>query len=222
MRRWPGAEKNWSRHAVANHGDRESTSSWAANRRWSLPTTIVTMALFSLGESPPIDGDVTGVVASFNASRILCLASSRNERFDAFLALPARSFVAANERLNMVSRDAIDLMFPTEERIVVISGERECGGWCWFDRDALLEAERTTLPSDLMICCSGDERKSTWRAGASLYTLRVPLLCLPLTCRAQPRRRPIRDGSLAYAREGPITMLHRAEATPVAIWGRRC
>jgi hypothetical protein len=98
------------------------------------------MALFSLGEAPPIDGDVSGVVASFNASRILCLASSRNDRLDTFLALPARSFVAANERLNMVSREAIDLMFQTKEGIVVVSGERERGGW--IDRDALLEAER--------------------------------------------------------------------------------
>jgi len=52
------------------------------------------------------------------------LASSRNDRLDTFLALPARSFVAANERLNMVSRDAIDLRFQTKEGIVVILGER--------------------------------------------------------------------------------------------------
>lgn len=179
MRRWPGAEKNWSRHAVANHGDRDSTSSWAANKRWSLPTTIVTIALFSLGEAPPIDGDVSGVVASFNASRILCLASSRNDRFDTFLALPARSFVAANGRLNMVSRDAIALAFQAKEGMVVVA-VRERGGWCGFDRDALLEAERATVPSDLMISCSGDERKSTWRAVACLYRRRVPLHCLPL------------------------------------------
>lgn len=63
-----------------------------------------------------------------------------------------------------------------------------------------------------MICCSGDERKSIWRAAAGLYTRRVPLHCLPLSCRAKPRRRPMRHGSITYAREGPITMLHGAES----------
>jgi hypothetical protein len=64
-----------------------------------------------------MDGDVSGVVASFKTSRILCLASSRNERLETFLALPARSFVAANERLNMVSLDVVDSAFPTREGV---------------------------------------------------------------------------------------------------------
>jgi hypothetical protein len=83
-------------------------------------------------------------VASFKTSRILCLASSRNERFDTFLALPARSFVAANERLNMVRRDAIDLAFQAKEEIVaVLVRERDGGGEssietrCWKSRGPL-------------------------------------------------------------------------------------
>ena len=42
------------------------------------------------------------------------------------LRLGIISALAANERLNMVSRDAIDLRLQTEEEMVVISGE---GAW---------------------------------------------------------------------------------------------
>ena len=57
-------------------------------------------------------------------------------------------------------------------------------GGCGFDRDALLEVEKATVPSDLMICCSGDQRKSTWRARRLIYTSRTPVtVCLP-ACRA--------------------------------------
>jgi hypothetical protein len=72
------------------------------------------------------------------------LASSRKDRFDTFLALPARSFVAANERLNMMRRDAIDPAFQAKEEIVVVLVRESDGGGgssietrCWKSRGPL-------------------------------------------------------------------------------------
>ena len=76
-----------------------------------------------------MDGDVSGVVASFKTSRILCLASSRNERLETFLALPARSFVAANERLNMVSGGCDRFWRSQRERELTRSFKR---AWWWW------------------------------------------------------------------------------------------
>jgi len=81
------------------------------------------MALLSLGDAPPIDGDVSGVVASFKASRILCFASSRNERFETFLALPALSFVAAKDRLNILDR-IVSANVQTEGDMAAVVNER--------------------------------------------------------------------------------------------------
>lgn len=47
------AWKNWSLHASAKKGDRDRTSSCAANSRWSLPTTSVMIELVSFGDALP-------------------------------------------------------------------------------------------------------------------------------------------------------------------------
>ena len=79
-------------------------------------------------------------------------------------------------------------------------------GGCGFDRDALLEVEKATVPSDLMICCSGDERNPTWRARRLIYTSRTPALS---ACRAKPRRCPKCDSSITYAQSPLSTELRQ-------------
>lgn len=67
-----------------------------------------------------MNGDVSGL-AFFKASRILCLASSRNERFEIFLTLPGPSLAEANDRLNMmrVRRPGGSSLSPTSDGLVV-------------------------------------------------------------------------------------------------------
>ena len=150
-----------------------------------------------------MDGDVSGVVASFKTSRILCLASSRNERLETFLALPARSFVAANERLNMVSPDVVWLIqLSQRERELTRSFKR---AWWWFDRRAA-GSSRVKWPSNLMICGSGDEREDDMARGRSyIYVLGAyPCLCVCLfacrTCKCSASR-PEQAWLIAFSRE---------------------
>lgn len=90
-------------------------------------------------------------------------------------------------------------------------------GGCGFDRDALLEVKKATVPSDLVICCSGDQRKSTWRARRFIYTSRTPALSASASCRTNGLSLVDAQSGQTYARECPIIVFHGAEATSNAI-----
>lgn len=102
-----GGFEELTRKTWEKYGEWERTSSCAANRRWSEPTTMVTMAEVRLGETGSIIG-LSMRTDSILSSICLCLWwDSRKDLFDCLVILPERSFELEKERFpNMVGEEA--------------------------------------------------------------------------------------------------------------------